>query len=52
MARILREEDGQDLIEYTLVAALISIASVLAIGSVGNALDQRYDTMATDITGS
>jgi pilus assembly protein Flp/PilA len=33
---LLREESGQDLIEYALVAALIGLAAVTAIGPIGN----------------
>ena len=36
--RFVREEQGQDLIEYALLAGLISLASVLAITAVGTAL--------------
>ena len=49
---ILREDDGQDLIEYALVAALISVISVLAIGAVGAAVDQHYKTSTTTLAGS
>ena len=35
LARLVREDDGQDLIEYALVAALISVIAVLAIETVG-----------------
>jgi len=51
-ARILREDDGQDLIEYALVAALISVISVLAIASVGDAVDEHYETSTTTFVGS
>ena len=52
LIRILRQEDGQDLIEYALVAALISVLSILAITSVGAAVNQLYQTVATGVTGS
>jgi pilus assembly protein Flp/PilA len=52
LARILREEDGQDLIEYALVAALISVLSILAITTVGTAVNQLYESVATGVTGS
>ena len=52
LARILREDDGQDLIEYALVAALISVISVLAIESVGEAVNKRYETSTTTFAGS
>ena len=52
LGRILREDDGQDLIEYAFVAALISVISVLALESVGVAINDRYETSTTTFTGS
>jgi Flp pilus assembly pilin Flp len=52
LERILREDDGQDLIEYALVAALISVISVLAIESVGAAITNHYATSTTTFTAS
>ena len=52
LARILREDSGQDLIEYALVAALISVISILAIQSVGAAVNQHYETSTTTFVGS
>jgi Flp pilus assembly pilin Flp len=33
--RLSRTDDGQDLLEYALVVALIAVASVIAVGSLG-----------------
>ena len=52
LLRILREGDGQDLIEYALVTALISVISIVAIGAVGAAVDQHYKTSTTTFAGS
>ena len=38
-ARFVREENGQDLIEYALLAALISIGSIAAMGTVKTAIN-------------
>ena len=38
IGRLARETDGQDLLEYGLLAALIAIAAVAAIGNVGQAV--------------
>lgn len=35
----LHAEDGQDLIEYALLASLVVLACVLAVGSFGNVLN-------------
>ena len=52
LLRILREDDAQDLIEYALVTALISVISIVAIGAVGAAVDQHYKTSTTTFAGS
>ena len=33
---LVRTDDGQDLIEYAMLVGLIAIATVVAVGSVGN----------------
>ena len=38
MERFLREQSGQDLLEYALVASLIALATVAALNPVGNAV--------------
>ena len=40
--RFVREEQGQDLIEYALLAGLISLASVIAITELGTAIQGHF----------
>ena len=47
--RLIGEDGGQDLIEYALLAALISVVAVLAIASVGTAIDSSYQNIETSI---
>lgn len=42
-------EDGQDLIEYGLLAAVISLAVISSIELVGTALGNTYDSFSDDI---
>ena len=35
MTRLVREEEGQDLIEYSLLAALISVVCITVLRNVG-----------------
>lgn len=51
-ARLIQDEEGQDLIEYGLLAALISIAAVIAITNVGSSLTSTYNSFAAQISGS
>lgn len=40
--RLLRIEEGQDLLEYGLLAALIAVAAVSAAGLLGNHLHEAF----------
>jgi pilus assembly protein Flp/PilA len=48
--RFVREESGQDLIEYSLLAALIALAAVAAIRLVGVEVDKIFDKIVTELT--
>ena len=51
-ARFVREDEGQDLIEYALLAAGISLAAIGGISAIGTALDSKYDQIATAVSGA
>jgi Flp pilus assembly pilin Flp len=44
--------EGQDLIEYALLAATISIALVVAMELVKTALSSEFSTIAASVTAS
>ena len=48
LRRFLNDESGQDLIEYGLIAALIALAAVTIMGSIGNSLASVF----TDINSN
>jgi pilus assembly protein Flp/PilA len=48
-ARLTRDENGQDLIEYALLAALISVLAVAAITAVGTRLQTSYQNIEASI---
>ena len=48
-ARLAAEEDGQDLIEYALLAALISVLAVAVITAVGTKLNITYQKVEASI---
>ena len=53
--RALREEAGQDLIEYALLAGFISLVAIAAITSIGvqvNSWYEGYDTTIQTIPGA
>ncbi len=47
--RFVREEEGQDLIEYSLLAALIAVAIVLVVGAVGQNLGTTFDDVQKEL---
>ena len=48
-ARFVREEAGQDLIEYALLAGLISLVCVIAIQNAGTAVSTLFTNVETSI---
>ena len=52
MVRFVREDQGQDLIEYALLAGFISLASVAAITIVGTQLNVLYTNVSTAVTNA
>lgn len=49
IVRFVREDEGQDLIEYALLAAFISLAAVLAITQLGTAVNNVYTTVSSTL---
>jgi Flp pilus assembly pilin Flp len=50
VARFVREEDGQDLIEYALLATLIALVCGLGATALGTNLNDWYQKMADKVT--
>jgi Flp pilus assembly pilin Flp len=49
VSRLFREDKGQDLIEYSLLAVLIAIGAIVAVTSTGNALNSiLWQTIAAN----
>jgi pilus assembly protein Flp/PilA len=51
IARLVRDDQGQDLIEYVLIGTLVSIAVVIGAGLLGTQLNAWYNAMAGWVTG-
>ena len=41
-----RDERAQDLVEYAMLVALIALFCVVAVGTLGNAISQRWLNLA------
>jgi pilus assembly protein Flp/PilA len=47
VVRFVRNDSGQDLIEYVLIGTLVSIAVIAGAGALGTNLNTWYDKLAT-----
>ena len=47
--RLLRDDRGATAIEYGLIAALIAVAAVTVLGTVGTNLSTTFNTVANDL---
>ncbi|MDH6265331.1 pilus assembly protein Flp/PilA [Rhizobium sp. SG_E_25_P2] len=51
-SRFMNDESGATAIEYGLIAALISVALITGAGTLGNALDNQFNNLATHLNVS
>jgi pilus assembly protein Flp/PilA len=49
MLQILKDENGQDLIEYALVVALIAFAATAGMGSLATSINVAFNHMGTKL---
>lgn len=51
ISKIMKNEDGATAIEYGLIAALIAVAAIVAMGSLGNTLKNTFTKVDTSMKG-
>jgi pilus assembly protein Flp/PilA len=49
LSRLIRDERGATAIEYGLIAALIAVAAVTVMGTVGTKLKATFSTIASKL---
>jgi pilus assembly protein Flp/PilA len=52
MTRFLKDESGAIAIEYGLIAALISVVIVTALGLIGTSLNDTFETIQEKLSGA
>lgn len=52
IAQFVREDEGQDLIEYALLAALIGVVVAAALPTLATAITDTFGTVETSLAGS
>ena len=50
--QFIRDESGQDLIEYALVAGLIGLAAVVAMGTLGKTISNSFNTVGSTLSNA
>jgi pilus assembly protein Flp/PilA len=49
MVRFVREEEGQDLVEYALLLALIAVIAVVGVTLLGNNINDFLEGVAAQV---
>ncbi len=52
LAVLHREESGQDLIEYALIAALIALGAVAGMGYVASKINEAFSVVGNKLTNA
>ena len=50
--KLIRDEDGATAIEYGLIAALIAVAAITAMGALGNNLSNTFNTVSGEMAAA
>lgn len=50
--RLLTETEGQDLIEYALLAALIALAAITAMSNLGSAINSKFNAVSSSLSSA
>ena len=49
---VVRDEEGQDLLEYALLVALIALVAIGAVGRAGNSVSTIFTNIATRLSAA
>lgn len=52
LKRLWKEEEGQDLIEYALLVALIALAATVGMNSLATKINSAFTTLGTTLTNA
>jgi pilus assembly protein Flp/PilA len=52
LVRFVREDEGQDLVEYALLLALIALAAIAAMGALGGAINSKYNSASGTLSSA
>lgn len=49
--RVLSQQDGQDLVEYALVVALVAFAATAGMGTLATSINTAFGQIGSTLTG-
>lgn len=49
-ANLLREESGQDLIEYALIGLLVALGAIAGMGSLAASINAEFSKISSSLT--
>ena len=52
LVRLVQEEDGQDLIEYALLAAFIALAAIVGMTALGTGINAQFTKIVGMLSGT
>jgi pilus assembly protein Flp/PilA len=52
LSRLVREEEGQDMVEYALILGLVSIVAVIAVTATGTAVNDIWTAVQSAVEGA
>ena len=52
LVRFVREDEGQDLVEYALLITFIALACIVGMQNLGTAITNKYNAISTSLSGS
>jgi pilus assembly protein Flp/PilA len=52
IGRFVREDEGQDLVEYALLIAFIALACIIGLQQLGTAINNTYNSISASLTGA
>jgi pilus assembly protein Flp/PilA len=52
IARFVREDEGQDLVEYALLIAFVSLAAIVGMQALGTAINTKYKSISTTLSNA
>ena len=50
--KLIADNEGATAIEYGLIAALVAVAAITAMGSLGNSLSTTFNTVSGDMNNA